>query len=65
MGFILPQDRGMLVAGRVVCGISVGMASTTIPLYQSEITEPSIRGRLVSIQQWLVQSLPPQIGILI
>lgn len=44
----------MLMTGRVISGISVGIASTTIPLYQSEITEPSIRGRLVSIQQWSI-----------
>lgn len=45
----------MLVAGRVVSGVSVGIASATVPLYQSEITAPSIRGRLVSLQQWSVR----------
>jgi len=44
----------MLITGRVISGISVGIASTIIPLYQSEITESSIRGRLVSIQQWSI-----------
>jgi MFS family permease len=44
----------MLITGRVISGISVGIASTVIPLYQSEITAPSIRGRLVSIQQWSI-----------
>ena len=44
-------DRGMLVAGRVVSGIAVGLASAVVPLYQSEITAPAIRGRLVSMQQ--------------
>jgi MFS family permease len=48
------QDRGMLITGRVISGISVGIASTTIPLYQSEIAAPSIRGRLVSVQQWSI-----------
>jgi sugar porter (SP) family MFS transporter len=48
------QNRGMLVAGRVISGISVGIASTTVPLYQSEIAEPRIRGRLVSLQQWSI-----------
>lgn len=42
----------MLVAGRVVSGLSVGIASATVPIYQSEITAPAIRGRLVSMQQW-------------
>lgn len=47
-------NRGMLVAGRVVAGLSVGLASATVPLYQSEITAPSIRGRMVSMQQWSI-----------
>ncbi|KAI0248196.1 general substrate transporter [Lactifluus subvellereus] len=47
-------DREMLITGRVISGISVGIASTIIPLYQSEITAPSIRGRLVSVQQWSI-----------
>jgi MFS family permease len=44
----------MLIIGRVISGVSVGIASTTIPLYQAEITLPSIRGRLVSVQQWSI-----------
>ncbi|KAF8838920.1 MFS general substrate transporter, partial [Paxillus ammoniavirescens] len=47
-------NRGMLVAGRVIAGISVGLSSTVVPIYQSEITAPSIRGRLVSMQQWSI-----------
>ncbi|KZT00339.1 general substrate transporter [Laetiporus sulphureus 93-53] len=39
-------DRGMLVMGRVVSGLAVGIASTIVPIYQSEITAPAIRGRL-------------------
>ena len=38
--------------GRIVGGMSIGIASTVVPLYQSEITPPAIRGRLVSLQQW-------------
>ena len=44
----------MLVAGRIISGISVGLASAVVPIYQSEITAPRIRGRIVSLQQWLV-----------
>ncbi|KAH8085473.1 general substrate transporter [Cristinia sonorae] len=47
-------NRAMLCVGRVISGISVGLASATVPLYQSEITEPRIRGRLVSLQQWSI-----------
>lgn len=47
-------NRGMLVAGRVISGISVGISSAVVPIYQSEITAPSIRGRMVSLQQWSI-----------
>jgi len=47
-------DRGMLVVGRVVSGLAVGIASSIVPIYQSEITAPAIRGRLVSMQQWAI-----------
>ncbi|KDQ08044.1 hypothetical protein BOTBODRAFT_180190 [Botryobasidium botryosum FD-172 SS1] len=48
------QNRGMLVAGRIISGFAIGMASSTVPLYQSEITAPAIRGRMVSLQQWAI-----------
>lgn len=44
----------MLVVGRIISGIAVGLASAVVPLYQSEITAPAIRGRLVSMQQWSI-----------
>ncbi|PPR04607.1 hypothetical protein CVT24_011735 [Panaeolus cyanescens] len=47
-------NRGMLVVGRIISGISVGMCSAVVPIYQSEITAPSIRGRIVSLQQWSI-----------
>ncbi|KAI0057914.1 general substrate transporter [Artomyces pyxidatus] len=47
-------NRAMLVVGRVISGISVGMASAIVPIYQSEITEPRLRGRIVSLQQWSI-----------
>jgi len=47
-------NRGMLVAGRVISGISVGLSSAVTPLYQAEITAPAIRGRMVSLQQWSI-----------
>ena len=42
----------MLIAGRIISGMSVGLASAVIPIYQSEITAPAIRGRMISLQQW-------------
>ena len=44
----------MLVVGRIISGVSVGLASAVIPIYQSEITAPAIRGRIVSLQQWCI-----------
>ncbi|KAG8991138.1 hypothetical protein FRB93_002918 [Tulasnella sp. JGI-2019a] len=48
------QNRGMLVVGRIIAGISIGIASSVVPMYQAEITAPAIRGRLVSLQQWAI-----------
>ncbi|KDQ08027.1 hypothetical protein BOTBODRAFT_585605 [Botryobasidium botryosum FD-172 SS1] len=48
------QNRGMLVVGRIISGFAIGIASSTVPLYQSEITAPAIRGRMVSLQQWAI-----------
>ncbi|GAA5992993.1 hypothetical protein JCM10908_000787 [Rhodotorula pacifica] len=45
------QDLRTLVAGRVVAGLAVGIASAIVTVYQAEITKPSMRGKIVSIQQ--------------
>ncbi|KAI9269425.1 general substrate transporter [Helicostylum pulchrum] len=44
----------MLCAGRVLAGISVGITSMVVPLYQSEIAPKEIRGRIVAVQQWSI-----------
>lgn len=44
----------MLVVGRIVAGISVGIASAIVPVYQAEIAPKEIRGRVVSLQQWAI-----------
>ncbi|KAF9933905.1 hypothetical protein FBU30_004073 [Linnemannia zychae] len=45
---------GMLIVGRVINGIAVGLASMIVPIYQSEIAPKNIRGRIVSLQQWAI-----------
>ncbi|KAI0399145.1 general substrate transporter [Xylaria palmicola] len=45
---------GMLCAGRVIAGLCVGIASSVVPVYQSEIAPKEIRGRVVSLQQWAI-----------
>jgi MFS family permease len=44
----------LLCIGRVVCGVSVGIASSIVPVYQAEIAPKEIRGRVVSLQQWAI-----------
>jgi MFS transporter, SP family, galactose:H+ symporter len=41
----------LLVAGRVVLGIAIGIASFAAPLYISEMSPPDIRGMLVAMNQ--------------
>ncbi|KAK9312224.1 general substrate transporter [Lipomyces starkeyi] len=45
---------GMLVVGRVVSGICIGLTSTLVPIYQSEIAPRKVRGRIVSFQQFAI-----------
>lgn len=40
-----------LVAGRVVVGLGIGLASTTVPVYISEVSPPKARGWQVSLFQ--------------
>ncbi|KAL2126339.1 hypothetical protein VTI74DRAFT_1162 [Chaetomium olivicolor] len=44
----------MLCVGRAVCGLCIGIASSIVPVYQSEIAQKEIRGRVVSLQQWAI-----------
>lgn len=44
----------MLIVGRIVNGICVGICSAQVPVYISEIAPPSKRGRVTSLQQWAI-----------
>jgi len=44
----------MLVVGRVIAGLCVGIASSIVPVYQAEIAPKEIRGRIVALQQWAI-----------
>lgn len=44
----------MLVVGRVINGLSVGIESAQVPVYIAEISPPSKRGRFIGMQQWAI-----------
>ncbi|KAI8629981.1 high-affinity glucose transporter [Xylariaceae sp. FL1651] len=44
----------MLIVSRVINGFSVGICSAQVPVYISEISPPSKRGRLIGMQQWAI-----------
>jgi MFS family permease len=48
------QNIAMLIVGRFINGIAVGICSAQVPVYISELSPPSIRGRLVGCQQWAI-----------
>jgi MFS family permease len=48
------QDIAMLVVGRFINGLSVGICSAQVPVYISELAPPSKRGRVVGTQQWAI-----------
>ncbi len=48
------QNIGMLIVGRIINGLCVGICSAQVPVYISELATPSIRGRLVGAQQWAI-----------
>ncbi|PYH92632.1 high-affinity hexose transporter [Aspergillus ellipticus CBS 707.79] len=44
----------MLVVGRLIAGVAVGLMSAIIPVYCSELSPSRIRGFLGSLQQWMI-----------
>ncbi|KAK3051458.1 high affinity glucose transporter [Extremus antarcticus] len=48
------QNIPMLIVGRVLNGLCVGICSAQVPVYISEIAQPSKRGRLTGLQQWAI-----------
>ncbi|KAF4622597.1 hypothetical protein D9613_009006 [Agrocybe pediades] len=48
------RDMDMMLAGRFFAGFGVGIVSDLAPLYQAEIAHPSIRGRLTTLQQFML-----------
>ncbi|KAI1372032.1 general substrate transporter [Hypoxylon crocopeplum] len=48
------QTINYLYGGRAIAGLGVGFLTMIIPVYQSEIAHPSIRGRVTGLQQFML-----------
>jgi sugar porter (SP) family MFS transporter len=48
------QNLGYLYAGRILAGVGVGFLVMIVPLYQSELAHPSIRGRIGGLVQFML-----------
>lgn len=44
----------LLVAGRVISGISIGITSAVVPLYQAEAAQKNLRGAIISTYQFAI-----------
>ncbi|PSK56926.1 hypothetical protein B9Z65_6550 [Elsinoe australis] len=47
-------DYAMLVVGRLIGGVGVGMLSMVVPLYISEVSPPEIRGSLLVLEEFSI-----------
>jgi SP family galactose:H+ symporter-like MFS transporter len=54
IGTSVTPDVIVLIIGRIVVGIAIGMASFIAPLYISEMAPPRIRGSLVTFNQLFI-----------
>lgn len=45
----------MLVCGRFINGICVGITSSQVPVYLAEISKHNVRGSIIVIQQWSIE----------
>ena len=43
-----------LIVGRIITGFGTGIDSSTVPMYQSELSKKEWRGRLVSWEIWFI-----------
>ncbi|CAR28515.1 hypothetical protein ZYGR_0S01480 [Zygosaccharomyces rouxii] len=51
---IAATNMQLLVAGRVISGVGLGLISAVVPLYQSEAAHKYLRGAIISTYQWAI-----------
>jgi MFS family permease len=54
LGTALPQSVGVFVVFRIVAGVAIGAASISSPMYIAEVSPASVRGRMVSVNQFAI-----------
>ncbi|GMA56376.1 hypothetical protein GCM10025858_08790 [Alicyclobacillus sacchari] len=54
IGSALTPSTGVLILFRIVLGLAVGIASTMVPMYLSEMAPTEIRGALSSLNQLMI-----------
>ncbi|CAL1594808.1 unnamed protein product [Knipowitschia caucasica] len=45
----LAPNKEVLLVGRIVVGLGIGLASMTVPVYLAEVAPPHLRGQLVTV----------------
>jgi sugar porter (SP) family MFS transporter len=53
-------STGMLIAGRILNGVTIGVTSAQVPVYLAEIAKKDIRGALIIFQEFAIE-----IGVLV
>lgn len=51
IGTAFTPNVWLLIAGRIIVGLGIGIASMSAPLYISEVAPPKVRGSLVTLNQ--------------
>ncbi|KAK2842679.1 hypothetical protein Q5P01_012879 [Channa striata] len=47
-------DKVVLLVGRIIVGLGIGIASMTVPVYIAEVSPPQLRGQLVTINSLFI-----------
>ncbi|KAF1817321.1 general substrate transporter [Eremomyces bilateralis CBS 781.70] len=52
---VATTNQGMLIAGRILNGVTVGITSSQVPVYLAEVAKKDKRGAIIMIQQLAIE----------